>query len=103
MTAFNKAWNVLKMRFQDLRQEQKAIEREMRRRHLATMRMRDEADTIFEGAPPTPQMLGQAGYPPTVTDKNKQDIMSYLVRQQMERNKEAGKIADDSDDAFAGL
>jgi|TARA_R100000030_G_scaffold34049_1_gene25404 hypothetical protein len=103
MTAFNKAWNILKSRFQDLKQEQKRLEREVRRRHVESMKRRDAANTKFDGAPPTPQMLGQAGYPPTVTDKTKQDIMSYLVRQQMERNKEAGKIADDAEDAFAGL
>ena len=103
MSAFDNAWNVLKMRFQDLKQARNRLEREVRRRHVESMKRRDAANTKFHGAPPTPQMLGQAGYPPTVTDKTKEDIMSYLVRQQMERNNEAGKIADDADDAFAGL
>ena len=102
MGAFDNAWSVLKMRFQDLRREQKGLEREARRRHVESMKRRDVANTKL-GAPPTPQMLGQAGYPPTVTDETKQDIMSYLVRQQMERNKEAGRIADDAEDAFAGM
>ena len=103
MGAFDRAWNVLKMQFQDLRQEQKRIEREARRRHVESMKRTDAANTKFRGAPPTPQILGQAGYPPTVTDKDKQDIMSYLVRQQMERNKEQGRISEDTEDAFAGL
>ncbi len=103
MGAFDNAWSVLKMRFQDLRQGQKGLEREMRNRHVESMKREDAANTKFRGAPPTPQMLGQAGYPPTVSDENKQDIMSYLVRQQMKRNKEAGKIADDADDGFAGV
>ena len=103
MSAFDNAWNVLKMRFQDLKQAQNQLEREARRRHVESMKRRDAANTKFRGAPPTPQMIGQAGYPPSVDDKTKEDIMSYLVRQQMERNKEAGKIAYDADDAFAGL
>ena len=103
MGAFDNAWSVLKMRFQDLRREQKGLEGEVRRRHVESMKRNDAANTKFRGAPPTPQMLGQAGYPPTVTDETKQDIMSYLVRQQMERNKEAGRIADNTDDAFAGM
>jgi len=103
MGAFDRAWSVLKMRFQDLRQEQKGLEREMRRRHVESMKRADAANTKFRGAPPTPQMLGQAGYPPTVTDEHKQAIMNFLVRQQMDKNKEAGKIADDADNTFAGL
>lgn len=116
MAAFNQAWDMLKMRFQDLKRENKYALADERRRQIERDRyingniisgqLKPKSQLIQERRnylSSLPQTQGAVVYPPPIDDETKQDIMSYLVRQQMERNKEAGKIADDAEDAFAGL
>ena len=113
MSAFDTAWSVLKMRFQDLKRENKyALAHERGRQkerdryidgNIISGQLKPQSQLIQERInylSSLPQTQGAVVYPPPIDDETKQDIMSYLVRQQMNKNKEAGKIADDAKDAF---
>ena len=114
MTAFNEAWNILKSRFANMKERFENLSSPRRGLNEAKFRV-TQADTddrfgaIRPGQEPkTPEEREM--YLQSVRENlsgrqrsHDEDVMSYLVRQQMERNKEQGKISDDADDAFAGL
>jgi hypothetical protein len=97
MTAFNEAWRILKSRFADMKERFDRESRHQRGLRDAAEKVRETVPRFQLKNPPTPEEQAQ------LRQKDDEDIMSYLVRQQMERNKEQGKISEDTDDPFTGL
>jgi|14_taG_2_1085336.scaffolds.fasta_scaffold25819_2 hypothetical protein len=97
MTAFNEAWRILKSRFADMKERFDQESGHQRGMRDAALKVTQTVPRFQLKNPPTPEELAQR------SQKDDEDIMTNLVRQQMERNKEQGKISEDTVDPFAGL
>lgn len=98
MTAFNQAWDILKMRFRDFKDKAKDMQNDIR------IRYRKEKGDPRKIYPRKPYMM--SGHPMFDMPSREQDIVNQsivdrLVHDKMQENMQQGRVGEQTTDALA--